>query len=62
MMFDNDVWQIIKSYLLDENDMNYRIHIRQLNEERQRQECERRQILLLESIYKSMSSDDEPEF
>ena len=61
-MFDNDVWQIIKSYLLDENDINYRIHIRQLNEERQRQECERRQILLLESIYKSMSSDDEPEF
>ena len=62
-MFDNDVWQIIKSYLLDENDINYRIHIRQLNEERQRQECERRQIiLLLECIYKSMSSDDEPEF
>jgi hypothetical protein len=51
MIFNDDVWKIIKSYLIDQKKMKRRVFIKQMGEERKKEELKWRRILLLERIY-----------
>jgi len=51
MIFNDDVWKIIKSYLIDQKKMKRRVFIKQMGEERKKEELKWRKILFLERIH-----------
>jgi hypothetical protein len=51
MIFNDDVWKIIKSYLIDQKKMQRRVFIKQMGEERKKEELKWRKILFLERIH-----------
>ena len=62
MIFNDDVWKIIKSYLFDKKQMQRRQFIKQMGEERKKEELKWRRILFLERLHekypiKSVYSD-----
>jgi len=50
-MLNDDVWKIIKSYLFDQKKMQRRQFIKQMGEERKKEELKWRRMLLLERIH-----------
>ena len=50
-MLNDDVWKIIKSYLFDQKKMQRRVFIKQMGEERKKEELKWRRMLLLERIH-----------
>ena len=54
-MLNDDVWKIIKSYLLDQKQMQRRQFIKQMGEERKKEELKWRRILFLERIHEKYS-------
>jgi len=50
-MLNDDVWKIIKSYLIDQKKMQRRVFIKQMGEERKKEELKWRKILFLERIH-----------
>ena len=64
-MLNDDVWKIIKSYLFDQKKIQRRRFIKQMGEERKKEELKWRRILFLERIHekypiKSVHSDCDP--
>ena len=51
MIFHEDVWKIIKSYMFDHKKMKYRLFIKQMGEERKKEEMRWRRILFLDRIH-----------
>ena len=51
MIFNDDVWKIIKSYLIDQKKIKRRVFIKQMGEERKKEELKWRKILFLERIH-----------
>ena len=54
-MLNDDVWKIIKSYLFDKSQMQRRQFIKQMGEERKKEELKWRRILFLERIHEKYS-------
>jgi hypothetical protein len=54
-MLNDDVWKIIKSYLFDKKQMQRRQFIKQMGEERKKEELKWRRILFLERIHEKYS-------
>jgi len=54
-MLNDDVWKIIKSYLFDQKKMQRRVFIKQMGEERKKEELKWRRILFLERIHEKYS-------
>ena len=54
-MLNDDVWKIIKSYLFDQKKMQRRQFIKQMGEERKKEELKWRRILFLERIHEKYS-------
>ena len=50
-MLNDDVWKTIKSYLFDKKQMQRRQFIKQMGEERKKEELKWRKILFLERIH-----------
>ena len=50
-MLNDDVWKIIKSYLFDQKKIQRRLFIKQMGEERKKEELKWRRILFLERIH-----------
>ena len=50
-MLNDDVWKIIKSYLFDKSQMQRRQFIKQMGEERKKEEMRWRRILFLDRIH-----------
>ena len=50
-MLNDDVWKIIKSYLFDQKKIQRRVFIKQMGEERKKEELKWRRMLLLERIH-----------
>ena len=59
MEFDDDVWKIIRSYLFDEKQVQYRYLIKQINENLKKIEYRKRGLEILESMYNDSVSDSE---
>ena len=59
MEFDDDVWKIIRSYLFDEKQVQYRYLIKQINENLKKIEYRKRGLEILESMYNDSISDSE---
>jgi len=60
MNFNDDVWKIIKSFLFDEKEVQYRYFIKQINENLKKIEYRKRGLEMLESM--SDSEDDAEDF
>ena len=54
-MLNDDVWKIIKSYLFDQKKMKRRVFIKQMGEERKKEELKWRRLLFLERIHEKYS-------
>ena len=54
-MLNDDVWKIIKSYLFDQKKIQRRQFIKQMGEERKKEELKWRRILFLERIHEKYS-------
>ena len=57
-MLNDDVWKIIKSYLFDQKKMQRRQFIKQMGEERKKEELKWRRILFLERIHEKYSIEN----
>ena len=62
MEFDDDVWKIIRSYLFDEKQVQYRYLIKQINENLKKAQQKKRGLEILESIMSEVQSDSESEY
>ena len=50
MIFPEDVWKIIKSYLMDTNEVNRRLFIKKLNMQSVKENLKWKKVLLMRSI------------
>ena len=62
MNFNDDVWKIIKSFLIDEKEVQYRYLIKQINENLKKAQQKKRGLEILESILSEVQSDSEPHY
>ena len=58
MIFNEDVWKIIKSYTFDYKKMKYRLFIKQMGKERMNEEMKWRRILFLDRIHEKYSIEN----
>ena len=62
MNFNEDVWKIIKSFLFDEKEVQYRYFIKQINENLKKIEYRKRGLEMLESMSDSDDTEDAEDF
>ena len=62
MNFNDDVWKIIKSFLFDEKEVQYRYLIKQINENLKKVQQKKRGLEILESILSEVQSDSESDY
>ena len=62
MNFNDDVWKIIKSFLIDEKEVQYRYLIKQINENLKKAQQKKRGLEILESILSEVQCDSEPHY
>ena len=58
MNFNDDVWKIIKSFLFDEKEVQYRYFIKQINENLKKIEYRKRGLEMLESMSDSETENE----
>jgi len=58
MNFNDDIWKIIKSFLFDEKEVQYRYFIKQINENLKKIEYRKRGLEMLESMSDSDDAED----
>jgi len=59
MNFNDDVWKIIKSFLIDEKEVQYRYLIKQINENLKKAQQKKRGLEILENIMSEVQSESE---
>ena len=59
MIFHEDIWKIIKSYAFDHKKIQRRRFIKQMGEERKKEEMKWRRILFLDRIHEKYKVDCE---
>ena len=50
-MLNDDVWNVIKSYLIDKKKMHYRLFIKQMIHNRKKEELKWRRILFFDRLH-----------